>query len=554
MKVFIGYDNREDIAFQVCQHSIITRQPAAEVIALKQQDLRAEGVYTRDNDPLSSTEFTFTRFLVPHLMGYNGWALFCDCDFLFQVDVEEIFKCADPQYAVMVVKHDYTPEEGVKMDGCKQLPYPRKNWSSLILYNCGHPANKSLTPELVNRETGQYLHRFKWLDDAFIGQLSHQYNWLVNWYKEPKDGKPKVIHYTEGGPWFDNYKFCEYGYQWGVELAAYQKTLVSEKAASPFEMIPEDIKTVFNNILKYRVDPNQEYYNVGYDDIIKDLKMLDNKNAVAVDGGRDPNDPKGLLYDPYMESFILGCGGQITNYDKVEKSMTPVVFRGITKIKHMRACEAIGRDYFYIDTGYFGNVRKKLFHRITKNAMQNIGPVISRPRDRLAATGWRPTKFRKGKNILLCPPSAKAMSAFNLDLDQWLEETLATLKAHTDRPIIIRKKVSRRERTSTDTMAMALQKDVHCLVTFNSIAATEALLLGKPAFALGPNAAHALSLKDLTKIENPYIPTLDEVEEWAAHLAYSQFTEAEMRDGTAWSILNETSTDYRDGFIDDEEI
>ena len=97
--------------------------------------------------------------------------------------------------------------------------------------------------------------------------------------------------------------------------------------------------------------------------------MLDNNAAVAVDGGRDPNDGKGLGWDPYMESFILGCGGQITNYDKIAESRTPVVFRGITKAKHMRACEEQGRDYYYIDTGYFGNTRKKFFHRITKNAI-----------------------------------------------------------------------------------------------------------------------------------------------------------------------------------------
>ena len=145
MKIFIGYDSREDIAYEVCKHSILARNPTAEVIPLKRQELIDEGLYTREVDPLSSTEFTFTRFLIPHLMNYEGWALFCDCDFLFTVDVNEIFNCADNQYAVMVVKHDYTPEEGVKMDGQKQLPYPRKNWSSLVLWNCGHPSNQKLT-------------------------------------------------------------------------------------------------------------------------------------------------------------------------------------------------------------------------------------------------------------------------------------------------------------------------------------------------------------------------------------------------------------------------
>ena len=543
MKVFVGYDPREDIAYRVCEYSIKARNAGVEVIPLKQSELREAGIYTREPDALSSTEFTFTRFLVPHLMNYEGWALFCDCDFLFQIDVAEIFKQAQNQYAVMCVQHDYTPTEIEKMDGCKQLPYPRKNWSSLILWNCGHPANAGLIPQIVNNEnnTGQFFHRFQWLLDEQVGPLSHEYNWLVNWYKEPQDGKPKAIHYTEGGPWFDNYKYCEYGYQWALEHAALVESLRKEPPAGPFDYIPKDIENVFKKILKYRVDPLGEIYNTTVTEVIEDIKMLDNNAAVAVDGGRDPNDGKGVGWDPYMESFILGCGGQITNYDKIAESMTPVVFRGITKAKHMRACAEKGRDYYYIDTGYFGNVRKKFYHRITKNAMQNIGPIIERPFDRLEATGWHRSKFRKGRDILLCPPSAKAMSAFGIDLETWMQETIATIKKYTDRPIVIRNKVSRRERTATDTMEMALSKNVHCLVTFNSIAATEAVLLGKPAFTLGPNAAHAVSLSDLSLIETPKIPEAEEVEAWAAHLSYCQFSEAEMRDGTAWRILNDNS-------------
>lgn len=540
MKIFIGYDSREDIAYQVCRHSILSKNPTAEIIPLKKQELIDEGLYTRAVDALSSTEFTFTRFLVPYLMNYEGWALFCDCDFLFTIDPQEIFNCTDEKYAVMVVKHNYTPKEGIKMDGCKQLQYPRKNWSSLVLWNCGHPANKQVNLDKVNKKTGEYLHRFQWLKDDEIGELSHVYNWLVNWYKEPEDGTPKVIHYTEGGPWFDNYKHCEYGYHWSEAHADYTKTLIGEKPPGPFDYIPPDITDLFKKILYYRVDAKQEYYNDGnFENIVEGLKMIDQKTVYAVDGGWDPDEKKGLVYDPYMEAFIMGSGGQITNYDKVEKSMVPCLFRGITKMKHMRACEAKGRDYYYIDTGYFGNIRKKLYHRITKNAMQNIGPVIKRPFDRLEQIGWHRSKFRPGRNILLCPPSAKAMACFGLDLETWMEETIATIKKYTDRPIIIRKKLSRRERSTTDTIEMALRDNVHCLVTYNSIAATEALLNGKPAFTLGPNAAHTLSLSDLSQIEKPYIPDPDELVAWAAHLAYCQFTELEMRDGTAWRILND---------------
>ena len=542
IKVFVGYDHREDIAYQVCKHSIESRSHSVEVIPLNIKKLTAEGHYFRPDDEKGSTEFTFTRFLVPHLTDYTGWAVFCDCDVIWQVGIEDLMKQADPQYAVMVVQHEYTPTEQLKMDGKIQYPYPRKNWSSVILWNCDHPSNKMLTKDIVNHETGAFLHRFQWLPDSEIGALPTVYNWLVDWYHEPEDGKPKIIHYTEGGPWFDNYVHCAYGANWEREKYKYleaSKPPAPEPVKHPFESLPPQVASLFHNILRYRVDPAGDWYGEDYEKIIKEVKMLDNGTVFAADGGRDPNDPKGHVYDPYMKSFIMGSGGQITNYDKIESSMTPVVFRGITKSKHMRACEAKGRDYYYIDTGYFGNMRKKFYHRITKNAMQNIGPVIERPFDRLALIGWQKRKFRTGRNILICPPSAKAMDNFGLNLKEWIENTVNTIKANTDRPIVIREKVSRRERSSTDTMEMALERDVHCLVTYNSIAATEAVLLGKPAFTLGPNAAHSVSSDDLTQIDTPYYPTLDEVEAWAAHLSYSQFSEAEMMDGTAWRILND---------------
>ena len=136
--------------------------------------------------------------------------MFCDCDFIFLNDVEELFNNIDDRYAVMCVKHDYTPTSLIKMDGATQHIYPRKNWSSLVLWNCAHPSNRQIDPDLVNTQTGQYLHRFNWLNDEEIGSIPLEWNWLVGWYKEPEDGKPKALHFTEGGPWFDNYKDCEY--------------------------------------------------------------------------------------------------------------------------------------------------------------------------------------------------------------------------------------------------------------------------------------------------------------------------------------------------------
>lgn len=217
-KIFIGYDPREDIAYQVCKHSILTHQPAADVRPLIQQELRDAGYYSRPVDKLASTEFTFTRFLIPELTNFNGWALFMDCDMILTTDIKRLFDQADDKYAVMCVQHDYTPKAEVKMDGQKQTIYPRKNWSSVMLFNCSHPSNKKLTMDLVNDPeiNGAYLHRFSWLDDSEIGKLDHTWNYLVGVYDDIE--MPNLIHYTEGGPWFENYRDCEFSDYWKDEL------------------------------------------------------------------------------------------------------------------------------------------------------------------------------------------------------------------------------------------------------------------------------------------------------------------------------------------------
>ena len=216
MNIYIGYDSREDLAFQVSSFSIKSKSQEANIVPLKLSELREKKLYYREEDKLGSTEFTFSRFLVPFLNNYEGWALFCDCDILFLESIENLFNQVDDKYAVMCVKHDYKPKSETKMDGKLQSLYPRKNWSSLVLWNCGHPSNKKITKELVNDSqiTGKYLHRFSWLKDEEIGSVSHHWNWLVGWYQEPKDGKPKAIHYTEGGPWFADSRFCEYHAVW----------------------------------------------------------------------------------------------------------------------------------------------------------------------------------------------------------------------------------------------------------------------------------------------------------------------------------------------------
>lgn len=209
--IYIGWDSREDIAYTVAKHSMEMMSRDVTVKPLKLHQLRDDGIYTRSIDKLGSTEFTFTRFLVPYLNDYKGWALFTDCDVLALDDMNKLFELADDKYAVMCVKHDYTPSETMKMDGQQQSIYPRKNWSSVVLWNCAHPSNSVVTPELVNTESGMYMHRFMWLKDEEIGEIPYQWNYLVGWYNS---NDPKLVHYTEGGPWFEEYRNCEYSKEW----------------------------------------------------------------------------------------------------------------------------------------------------------------------------------------------------------------------------------------------------------------------------------------------------------------------------------------------------
>jgi hypothetical protein len=328
-----------------------------------------------------------------------------------------------------------------------------------------------------------------------------------------------------------------------LDVVAPELELEIEQQLAPLpqhelDMVPPELAELFRDLIKYRVDPAGDYYGLSLEVLTEKIQALDTQTVHAIDS-EYRYERKGHMYDPILQSFVQGCGGQITTWAKSQSAAMPAVLRGITKRKEMNACREAGRDFYYIDTGYFGNGKKKLYHRITRNDVQNVGPVISRPRDRLAATGWQPKKFTRGSKILLAPPSQKLLNLYDINLDTWLESVQAEINAYTDREVVVRRKQSRSVRVNTDTMEMALSDDIHCLITFSSIAATEALLFGKPAITLGPNAAQSLCSRSVSAIENLNIPTLDEVEEWAAHLAYCQFTEQDMRDGTAWRILND---------------
>jgi hypothetical protein len=209
--VFIGYDSRESVAYHTLAHSILRRASVPVSIAPVMQS-QLKGLYTRPRGPTESTEFSLTRFLVPALSGYRGWSMFMDCDMLCRADIAELAALRDQaaDKAVLVCKHDYVPKTRRKFLDQVQTRYERKNWSSLMLFN--NERCRALTPQYVNNATGLDLHRFKWTDDASIGGLPLEWNWLVGEY----DASPaaKIVHYTLGGPWFDEYRTCDYAGEW----------------------------------------------------------------------------------------------------------------------------------------------------------------------------------------------------------------------------------------------------------------------------------------------------------------------------------------------------
>ena len=224
LNFFIGYDSKEDIAYRVCKNSLLKKSSInLKIISLKIDELIAKNFYHRAKDPLASTEFTYTRFLIPALMSYKGWAIFCDCDFIFMEDIAVLFKHIDDSKAVYCVQHDYQPKERHKMDGQKQTIYPRKNWSSFIVFNCEHPSNKKLNIDLVNSESGSFLHQFKWLSDDEIGSLDERWNWLEGWTSNSNKSHPYAVHYTRGGPWFDEWQDVEFAKEWLQERDLYLK-------------------------------------------------------------------------------------------------------------------------------------------------------------------------------------------------------------------------------------------------------------------------------------------------------------------------------------------
>jgi hypothetical protein len=252
--------------------------------------------------------------------------------------------------------------------------------------------------------------------------------------------------------------------------------------------------------------------------------------------------------DEYINMFAHGCGVKPTNTEDFvyEDSDEPIILRGILKKKWIQQCWKDGRDFYYVDTGYFGNEVTtanpngwKYWHRIVKNDLQHSA-VISRPSDRFRGFNKQFTSWKKtGRKILIAAPDEKPCRFYGIDKDEWVQQTIETIKQYTDRPVEVRERAAKRiDRVANDTLQAALDRDVFALVTFNSVAAIESVFYGIPVFTLAPtNAASPVGLQDLRQIETPYYPTTEKLHEWACHLSYGQFHVNELKTGRALKIL-----------------
>jgi lipopolysaccharide biosynthesis glycosyltransferase len=223
-RVFIGFDSKEVVAYHVLCQSILEHSSIpVEFLPISLDNLK--GLFTRERNALQSTEFSFSRFLVPYLSDFQGWTLFADCDMLMRSDIAKLWALRDDRYSVMCVKHDYVPKVETKFLGQTQTKYEKKNWSSVLLFN--NAKCRALTPDFVNSATGLQLHQFKWLDsDDQIGELPPSWNWLVNEYEH--NDAADLVHFTDGGPYFDEYRNDDYAEEW---FAARDRMLhVTQKA------------------------------------------------------------------------------------------------------------------------------------------------------------------------------------------------------------------------------------------------------------------------------------------------------------------------------------
>lgn len=252
--------------------------------------------------------------------------------------------------------------------------------------------------------------------------------------------------------------------------------------------------------------------------------------------------------DEYINMFAAGCKSTVIDTDDFvyTDSTDPIILRGILKKKIIYQCWKDKRDFYYMDTGYFGNERTasnpngwKYWHRIVKNNLQH-GEIIKRPDDRFKHFGKKFQPWKKiGTKILIAAPDEKPCKFYGTTQEEWVNTTVETIKQYTDRPVVVRERAKNRiDRVVHNTLQEALDDDVFALVTFNSVAAIESIFHGIPAFTLAPaNAASPVSLQDLSKIENPYYPDADKLYAWGCHLSYGQYHISELKNGKALELL-----------------
>lgn len=212
IRVFLGFDPREEVAFHTCASSIIRNcsEPVSITPLYLPHIRKAVGYEEKHGD--GSNDFIYSRFLIPALCDYQGWALYLDGDMVVKGDLARLWGLRDASKDAMVVKHDYQTKAHSKYLGARNEDYPRKNWSSVILWNCGNFPNRKLTPDLVAKSSGAFLHRFQWLDDSRIGELPKAWNWLVGEYEH--NPQAELLHYTLGGPYFTEYANTDHAEDW----------------------------------------------------------------------------------------------------------------------------------------------------------------------------------------------------------------------------------------------------------------------------------------------------------------------------------------------------
>ena len=209
VKIYIGFDQRESVAYHTFVQSLIDHASIPlDITPLAVKTLK--GYEEKHED--KSNDFVYSRFLTPFLNDFKGWAIFVDGDMICQTDIKELLDLRDNSKALQVVKHDYKTKANQKYLGNINQDYPRKNWSSVILWNCAHPKHKLLTPDFIANESGKYLHRFSWLEDSEIGGLPKEWNWLATEY--PNNDQANIIHYTLGTPCFKDYRDTEMSDIW----------------------------------------------------------------------------------------------------------------------------------------------------------------------------------------------------------------------------------------------------------------------------------------------------------------------------------------------------